>query len=163
MKKLVLSLLCAGAMMIPASAFALPTQAAFDVHIASGPIDILAGQMFFDLDMDLPGARQCRYYVEWDNAAILPISADGYVLEAKTHGTASCLANAYMPVHSLVQADFTYPFNGFDRFQQFRPVSMFVLGEDGEDAEMNGLIQFKATPVSPPSFMTNSIELELAP
>lgn len=166
MKKLVLSLLCAGITSISASAFALPTQAVFNVFIPNGPlVDLPVGQMLFDLDADLPGsyARACRYYVEWDNGAYIPISADGYVLEAKTHGTASCLLNAFTPVHSVVQADPTYPFYGFDRFQQYRLVNMFILGEDGESAEMNGLVQFAASVGSPASFMTNSIQLEYAP
>src|SRR5262245_49227708 len=117
MKKLALSLLCAGAMSIPASALALPTEAVFDVFIPNGPfIDLPVGQMLFDLAADLPGSgvRACRFYVEWDNGAYLPISADGFVLEAKTHGAASCLTNAFTPVNSIVQKDPTYPFYGFD-------------------------------------------------
>jgi hypothetical protein len=166
MKKLVLSLLCAGAMSIPATALALPTQAVFNVYIPNGPVVTLpVGQMLFDLDADLPGAgyRACRYYVEWDNGAYLPISADGYVLEAKAHGGASCLTNAYMPVNSIVQADPTYPFYGFDRFQQYRLVNMFILGESGYNAELDGIISFAATVGSPPSFMANSIVLTPAP
>jgi hypothetical protein len=165
MKKLALSLLCAGAMSIPASALALPTEAVFDVFIPNGPfIDLPVGQMLFDLDADLPGAgvRACRYYVEWDNGAYLPISADGFVLEAKTHGAASCLTNAFTPINSIVQKDPTYPFYGFDRFQQFRLVNMFILGEDGYSAEMNGLISFASTVGSPASFMTNSLLLTIA-
>jgi hypothetical protein len=142
MKKLVLSLLCAGAMSIPASALALPTEAVFNVLIPNGPgIDLPVGQMLFDLDADLPGAtyRACRYYVEWDNGAYIPISADGYVLEAKTHGTASCVYNAYAPVHTVVQNDPSYPFFGFDRFQQYRAVNLLRVGEDGETSEMDGI------------------------
>ena len=165
MKKLVLSLLCAGALSIPASALALPTQAVFNVYIPNGPVvDLPCGQMLFDLDADLPGYayRACRYYVEWDNGAYLPISADGYVLEAKTHGAASCLYNAYQPVSTLVQNDTGYPFFGFDRFQQFRAVNLFMLGQSGLDGQMNGIVQFKASLGSPPSYMTNSIELDYA-
>jgi hypothetical protein len=161
MKKLMLSLLCAGAMSIPATALALPTQAVFAVSIINGPAAILVGNMLFDLDADLPGLRQCRYYYEWDNAAILPISADGFVVETKTHGAASCLTNAMTPVLSIVQ-NFG-PVTGFDRFQQFRPVSQLVLGENGLNGTMQGLIQFAATPVSPPSFMVNAIALAIAP
>jgi hypothetical protein len=166
MKKIALSLLCAGALSIPASALALPTEAVFNVLIPNGPVvDLPAGQMLFDLDADLTGAayRACRYYVEWDNGAYLPISADGYVLEAKTHGTASCLYNAFAPVHTVVQNDPSYPFFGFDRFQQYRAVNLLIIGEDGESAQMNGIIQYKATLGSPPSFMTNSVELEYGP
>jgi hypothetical protein len=165
MKKLVLSLLAAGAMSIPASALALPTEAVFDVFIPNGQFAVLpVGQMLFDLDADLPGAgvRACRYYVEWDNGAFLPISADGFVLEAKTHGAASCLTNAFAPANTIVQKDPTFPFYGFDRFQQFRLVNMFILGEDGLSSEMNGIIQFASTVGSPASFMTNSLTLTIA-
>jgi hypothetical protein len=165
MKKLVLSLLAAGALSIPATALALPTEAVFDVFIPNGQFALLSvGQMLFDLDADLPGAgvRACRFYVEWDNGAILPISADGFVLEAKTHGAASCLTNGFAPVNTIVQKDPTFPFYGFDRFQQFRLVNMFILGEDGLSAEMNGIIQFASTVGSPASFMTNSLTLTIA-
>src|SRR5262245_52865833 len=99
MKKLLLSLLCAGAMSIPASAFALPTEAVFDVFIPNGSfVDIPVGQMLFDLDADIIdsyGLRACRFFVEWDNGAFLPISAEGFVLETKVHGAASCLTNGF--------------------------------------------------------------------
>lgn len=163
MKKLLVSLLGAAALAIPASAHALPTNVVYNVFIANGPVDLPAGQMIFDLDADLPAYRQCRYYVEWDNAAYLPISADGFVVEYKTHGSASCLLNAFYPVHSVVTADPHYPFYGFDRFAQYRAVSIFTVGEDGENAEMNGIIAYAATPGSPPSYMINSVELEVGP
>jgi hypothetical protein len=172
-KKLLLSLLAAGAMSIPASALALPTQAPFYVHIVNGAYDIPVGTMLFDLDSDVTGVvtnpilRACRYYVEWDNYALMPISADGFVLETKAHGAASCLQNSYFPVHTLVQADYTYPFYGFDRFQQFRPVAVFMLAEDGDlsgPVEITGLVGFGgAVGISPPSTMLNSIELDMGP
>jgi hypothetical protein len=165
MKKLVLSLLCAGVMSTSASAFALPTEAVYDVFIPNGQFAVLpVGQMLFDLDADIstPYGRACRFYVEWDNGAYLPISADGFVLETKTHGAASCLTNAFTPVNGLVKNDDYVPFYGFDRFQQYRLVSLFILGEDGLSGEMNGIIQFKATVGSPASFMTNSLTLTIA-
>lgn len=168
MKKLVLSLLCAGALSIPATASALPTQYAFNVFIVNGPTGvspISVGTMFFDLDADMtaipttPSAawlRGCRYYVEWDNYAYLPISADGFVVETKAHGAASCVANAYRSVTSVIVNDGI--FYGFDRFQQFRPIAYLTLGENAYGGDMNGLVQFGAGAV--PSAMLNSITLE---
>src|SRR5262245_26263834 len=137
MKKLVLSLLCAGAMSIPATASALPTTDVFDVFIVNGPAaihPISVGNMFFDLDADMTGIpttpyaafmRGCRYFVEWDNYAYLPISAEGFVVETKAHGASSCVANAFRGVTSIVQNDGA--FFGFDRFQQFREVRQLLL------------------------------------
>jgi hypothetical protein len=165
MKKLVLSLLCAGVMSIHANAFALPTQAVFDVFIPNGPlVNLPVGQMLFDLDADVRTAigPACRFFVEWDNGAFLPISAQGYALETKTHGAASCVTNAFAPVTGIVTNDQSAPFYGFDRFQQFRLVNTFILGEDSFTGEMDGIIQFAGTLGSPASFMTNSLQLEVA-
>ena len=160
MKKLMLSLLATAAMAIPATASALPTQAYFNAFIANGPYDIPVGTIVFDLDADIPG-KQCRYYFEWDDTAYLPLSGDGYLDEGKAHGSASCFANAYMAVHTVVTIDPHYPAYGFDRFQQFRLVPYLVLGQDGENADMNGLIQYG--PPGPASTMFNSFELEVGP
>ena len=160
MKKFMLSLLCAGAMSIPASAMALPTQAYFNAFIVNGPYNIPVGQLVFDLDADLPG-QSCRYYYEWADTAWAPLSADGYVDEAKAHGTASCFNNAYMPVTSIVTSDPHYPTFGFDRFQQFRSVVTLILGEDAILGELTGLIQYG--PSGPPSTMFNSFELDVGP
>lgn len=147
-------------MSVPVSAMALPTQTYFNAFIANGPYDIPVGTIFFDLDADIPG-HQCRYYFEWDDTAYLPLSADGYLVEAKAHGSASCFANAFMPVHSIVTLDPHYPAYGFDRFQQFRSVPYLVLGEDGEFGKMDGLIQYG--PPGPASTMFNSFELQVGP
>ncbi|APR88157.1 hypothetical protein A7982_13506 [Minicystis rosea] len=161
MKKIVLSLLCAAAMSVSASASALPSQAVFNAFINAGATDIPVGQLFFSLDADIPG-QACRYYYEWDSAAVLPLSADGYVLEAKVQGHASCVSNAVTPFATVVQNDSSFPSFGFDRFQQFRQVNLLVLGEDNTDGTLSGIIQFASTPASP-GFMTNSITIEVAP
>ena len=153
-------------MSISTNALALQTQAVYNVFIPNGPfVRLPVGQMLFDLDADLPRTDipgQCRYYVEWANGAYLPISADGFVIEGKSHGGASCLRRAFTKNNGLVQKDPTYPFYGFDRFQQFRSVSMFLLGQSGKTGDVHGVIQFAATVGSPPSFMANSIELAIA-
>jgi len=175
MKKLVLSLLCAGAVSIPASAFALQTQFVYNAFIPNGPgeaMDIPVGQVLFDLDADIPAARVCRYYYEWDSAGWFPISADGYVDEVKAHGGASCITNAMVPLSTILTLDTTLPppvvggwlSSGFDRFQQYHFLQNLVLGQDGElPGELNGIVQFANTPTSPPSAMVNSFELEVAP
>src|SRR3954471_4570016 len=117
-------------MSVSASAMALPTQVVFNAVIANGPFDIPVGQVVFDLDADVPG-KACRYYFEWDDTAYLPLSADGYLLEGKAHGVASCFGNAFTPITSVVTVDPTYPATGFDRFQQIRPVLSLVLGQGG--------------------------------
>jgi hypothetical protein len=147
-------------MSVPASAMALPTQAVFHAVIANGPIGIPVGQIVFDLDADIPG-KACRYYFEWDDTAYLPLSADGYLLEGKAHGAASCFGNAFTPITSIVTVDPTYPATGFDRFQQLRPVLSLVLGQGGPAGQMDGLIQYGAP--GPASTMFNSFELEVGP
>jgi hypothetical protein len=169
MKKLVLSLLCAGAMSISATASALPTQTPFNVFIVNGPgTTIPVGTMFFDLDADLTAIpttpyaaflRGCRYYVEWDNWAYMPISADGFVVETKAHGAASCVANAYRAITSIVQNDGV--FYGFDRFQQFSQVAQLLVSENAYGGNMDGLIQYGYGAV--PSAMLNSISIQPAP
>lgn len=171
MKKLVLSLVCAGAASISATASALPTQTPFNVFIINGPAavaPISVGTMFFDLDADMtaipttPAAaflRGCRYFVEWDNWAYLPISAEGFVVETKSHGASSCVANAYRAITSIVQNDGA--FYGFDRFQQFRQVAQLIVSENAFGGNMDGLVQYGAGAV--PSAMLNSISLQPAP
>lgn len=164
MKKLVLSALCVVTLSICARASALDTRHVYNAHIVNGAAPIPVGQMLFDLDADLPmlGARSCRYYVEWSNAANFSISGEGYLLESKAHGGASCLFNASRPVTSVLRNDTHAPFTGFDRFQQIQPCTMLVLGESALTAAAQGLIQFGGSPVSPPSFMANSFEIEPA-
>jgi hypothetical protein len=159
-KKLVLSLLCGAAMSVSASAMALPTQAIFGAFIVNGPIVIPVGTIFFDLDADIPG-KACRYYYEWDDTAYQPLSADGYLVEGKSHGAASCFGNAFTPITSIVTLDPTYPATGFDRFQQFRSVLSLVLGGSGPAGQLAGLIQYGAP--GPASTMFNSFELGPGP
>lgn len=164
MKKLMLSLLTAGALSIPASASALPTQNAFKVTIVNGLAGIPAGEMFFDLDYDVTALpvnlyRGCRYFYEW-SSSFLPLSAEGFVIEAKAHAASSCVANAYRAVQSIVQNDPTCISTGFDRFGQFRTLALLSLGESVLDGSLNGLVAFGgAVGISPPSTMYNSISI----
>ena len=142
MKKLFLSVLCAAALSIPASAMALPSQVPFAAFITDGPVQIPVGTWFFDLDADVAGTV-CRYYVEWDNNAIMPLSTDCFVDEAKVHGTAGCLGNRASGITSVLTLDMHFGCSGFDRFNQFQPkVGMLILGEVVGTGAMTGLIQF---------------------
>jgi hypothetical protein len=160
MKKLVLSLLCAGATAISGSALALPTQSVYNAFVVTGSGNVPVGQLVFDLDADIPG-QACRYFYEWDNTAFLPLSADGYVLEAKVQGHASCISNALTPFTTSVTNDPHFPSFGFDRFQQFHSVTLLNLGENGSNGAMNGVIQYG--PPGSPSTMVNSFKLKVAP
>lgn len=157
MKKIVLSLLCAG-VSFPASASALPSQAVYNASvITSAPIPV--GQIVFSLDANIP-LQACRYFYEWNSAAPLPASADGYVLEAKVQGHANCAANSLTPFVTTVVLDSLFPAYGFDGNQQFRLLIQLILGENA-NGNMNGTIQYGASPGFPTT-MVNSFRLRIA-
>lgn len=154
MKKLFLSLLSACALTVTGTAMALPSQVPYNAFITNGPADIPVGVWFFDLDGDVAG-RVCRFYVEWDNNGILPLSSDCFVDQAKVHGAASCIGSSLVPVSTVLTRDPHFPCGGFDRFQQFHPdVCLLILGQDDELGTMDGVIQF-----SPAISMVNGFEL----
>ena len=155
MKKLTLSLLCVAALsVVPATAGAVATQVPYDAFITNGPLAIPVGTWFFDLDNDIPGVA-CRFFVEWDNNAILPLSSDCYVDEAKVHGAAGCVENSITPSESLLTLDPHFGCSGFDRFQQFHAqVALLMLGEDITTGGFFGLIQF-----TPATSMVNGFNL----
>jgi hypothetical protein len=230
MKKTLIALLSAAATTVSASAFALPTGAIYQAFVISGPSAIPVGEMIFDLDSDIPGFG-CQYYYEWITNAVLPLSADGYVIETKAHGAASCLSNAFQPVNTTIQiagvgfggfggtgsggtssggfgsgsyggfgsgsyggfgsgsyggfgsgsygsggcgfggcggfGGFGFPGLpatpplGVDRFQQIRPVSMLVAGENGMTGELIGTIRYGFG--GPPSTMVNGFRALIPP
>ena len=141
MKKLVLSLVGAAAMAASSSAMALDTTAIYQAFITRGPIPVQAGVLCFEFSLDAPG-RFCQYAAEWDDAVTaLPLSAELFVDEAKTHGNFSCIDNSLRPVPSILTVDSAYPAYGFDYFQQYRQVYVLMLGEDLNNT-LQGLVQF---------------------
>src|SRR4051812_11078706 len=132
MNKLVLSLVGAAAMAVSSSAMALDTTAYYQAFVTRGPVPVPAGALFFEFSADYPG-HFCQYAAEWDNAVAppggLPLSAELFVNEAKTHGNFSCIDNSLRAVPSIITLEPTYPAYGFDYFQQYRQVYLLMLGE----------------------------------
>jgi hypothetical protein len=181
MKKLVLSLLAATALSIPATAWAIPDDVSFAVNLPDGPLTVPTGAglapgwgpfgtMVFELDSVTWSSASlgCRYYYEWIAPAGIAV-ADGFVVELATHGQANCFANSaswpVIPVVTTVMLDSTmlttYPPTGFNRFVQYVPVCELVLGETiipGE-ATLQGAIGFGPT-IAPVATEFDSIELE---
>ena len=146
MKKLVLSLIGAAAMvMVPSSAMALNTGIPlYQVFLSRGPAQISAGTMSFFFDLDVPGAA-CQYAAEWDNNAFAPLSGECFLDEAKSLGAFSCPANSTTPVASVLTLDTTAaggPCFGFDYFQQYRQVFSLILGENALTPTLQGVVQF---------------------
>jgi hypothetical protein len=145
-KALVLAALVAGALSIPGSAAALPTQSVYDVSSPDGPdlsdADEL-GILLFDLDADT--GRSCRYYLEWsDNVDTEALSVDCYVDEAKTHGASSCVANSQVAVPTILTNDRRFACTGFNTDGVVTPVFMLVAGESAGTGRLDGVIQFTA-------------------
>ncbi len=139
MKKLMLSLLGAATLAISSNAMALVQGRPFSVMLDRGALMDNAGMMMFAFNIDEGLFGGCGYVSEWDSAAMLPISGECYVTEAKTQGNFSCLSNSMMQVPSFVMVD-SSPLTGlapgmpactgFDYFQQYRVVYMLMLAED---------------------------------
>jgi hypothetical protein len=180
MKKLVLSLLAASALSIPANAWAIPDDVSFPVNLPDGPLTVPTGaglapgfgpfgSIVFELDSVTWSAASlgCRYYYEWIAPAGIAV-ADGFVVEVATHGQANCFANSAappaIPVVTTVMLDSTmltvYPPTGFNRFLQYVPVCELVLGETIVPglASMQGVIGFGPT-IAPVATEFNSIEI----
>ena len=181
MKKLVLSLLAASALSMPARAWAIPDDVSFAVSLPDGPLTPpptagLApgsgpfGSIVFELDSVAasPVALGCRYYYEWVAPAAVAI-ADGFVVELATHGGANCFANSaapvpVIPVVTTVTLDSTmtsaFPPTGFNRFVQYVPVCQLILGETvlPGGASLQGIIGFGPS-VAPVATQLDSIEI----
>lgn len=140
---LVRSVLAAGILVTAARASALPTQIVYDATIFDGQ-DLSdasdVGVLLFELDADT--GRSCRYYMEWMNPNDTPLSVDCFVEEAKTHGGASCFANASNPVDTIITNDPRLPCSGWDTNGQAAPVFLYLLGESSETPYLNGIVQF---------------------
>jgi hypothetical protein len=188
MKKIALSLLGAATLAMSSNAMALDTTVIYKVGIQRGSLTIPVGFAQFEFDSDIPFAivpstlgtpafpeGACEYDMEWVNeladpsAPGLPLSAECFLLEAKSHAAASCVNNFMHDVPSILVADTTagspavtpgLPMGsectGFDYFQNFQTVAQINLGESfalpgkpGVDIE--GLIQF-ASPLTLNSF-----------
>jgi hypothetical protein len=144
MKALVLSAVVAACTAVPAGhAFGLPTQIAFNAFLADGPdlsdaTDV--GVLLFDLDADT--GKTCRYYMEWLNENDVPLSLDCFVEEAKTHGSASCVADASAAVDTVIARDPLFSCSGWASNGQVSPMFQFVLGESADTADLNGVVLF---------------------
>jgi hypothetical protein len=89
---------------------------------------------------EIPGTESCQYWVHWtnntDEASIAWLRVD----ELQTAGF-ECELVPDTPQHTLISL--AYGTNkGFDQWQQKRYVNFLVAGEDGENGELNGMIQF---------------------
>jgi hypothetical protein len=165
MKKLMLSLLVAGAMSIPASAMAIVPETPYAAFITTGPVGTPVGFLFFSLLADVPRTA-CIFDVEWDSDGVFGISTELVMDELKVQGNISC-ASALAGAHSVLTLDGTWgPQFGFDRFRQIQPVGALILGEDGDALQASGIIQF-GTGRGPtlgviPTFV-NGFEIVVAP
>jgi len=138
MKKSLLALFSASAMLVASSAMALPTGTPRQVFISSGLNDVCVGTATFYLDSSL--SQACRYSVEWESAGYLPISVRCLVDEVKSHLYRSCLTNSQTSFDTIVQKSSYFPCQGFDKFQIPQNVNMWVMGESMNGA-LNGVIQ----------------------
>ena len=143
MKKLsALVLALAACAIVPASAMAAGTD--YQVFIINGAQEIPVGDWDFVLDQDVDvsnfDADACRYFVKWENAATLKSQARLQLDELQTVGHEDCEENSQAFFETLMQlAPGTN--KGFDKFQQKKTVTQLMLGQDGEDGELNGIIQ----------------------
>jgi hypothetical protein len=159
MKKLVLSLLVAGAVSIPASAMAIMPEVDYQACITLGPWHAVnVGTLFFSLLGDMPHVG-CMFDVEWFGNGWL--STEILMDEVKTQGNLSC-ASGLLGAHSVLTLDGMWgPQLGFNKFQQMQPISFLILGEDGDAGQASGLIQFGPAVNGPgnpvPPSMTNPI------
>lgn len=148
MKKVLLSLVAAAAMAIPASAMALDTNQEYAVSIFNGASETDVGTMNFGLVSSEGNA--CIYYYEWVSEDEL-ISLDCLVAEAKALGHRGCLDNADESFDTVitratlpgwpgdVDSDVNDDCQGFDRFRLDREILFLVLGES-EDDELRGVM-----------------------
>ncbi len=181
MKKLVLSLLAASALSIPANAWAIPDDLALPVNLPDGPLTVATppgglagfgpfGSMVFELNNVTwaPAGLGCEYYYEWIAPAGIAV-ADGFVVELATEGEANCFANSatppVIPVVTTVTLDTSlapvYSPTAFNRFLQFVPLCELVLGETvwpGGVPMLQGVAGFGPT-IAPVATEFNSIEI----
>lgn len=145
MKALMSSIIAAGILGIAGHAFGLPTQIAYNVTIFDGA-DLSdasdVGVLLFELDADT--GRSCRYYMEWINDNDTALSVDCFVEEAKTHGGASCFADATVAIDSVITNDRRLPCSGWDTNGQASSVFLYLLGESSGMPYLNGIVQFSA-------------------
>ncbi len=158
MKRLLLSLLAAGVLAVPAPAFALRTQTAYDVTSPDGPIDASdIGIAVFDLDADL--GSSCRYYMEW----VGPDSDDQWDLvdcwldERKVHGAASCFVDSASAFPTILVNDPALACAAYNTVYQVAPVIALVLGES-LNGSLYGVVQY-----APSTTLFDAIELDPYP
>ncbi len=179
MKKIVLGIVAASVLSVPASAWAIPDDVAFAVNLPDGPLTVSSaglqpgfgpfGSITFELDSVTwsPASLGCRYYYEWIAAGGVAV-ADGFVVEMATHGQANCFVNAatwpVIPVVTTVTLDGTmthvYTPSGFNTFGSFVPVTLLVLGEsiDPKHSTLQGVVGFGPS-IAPVATQLSAIEL----
>src|SRR5262245_40391560 len=103
MKRMVFSLLLAGAALLHGSALAMPDGAVLEAYLGDGPAGqggITLGTLRFVLDSQVPHA--CRYAVEWTSGGTASASTICYFEEARWWGHQSCEENASSPLQSIL-------------------------------------------------------------
>jgi hypothetical protein len=128
-------LLLAAALLLPAEARALPTQATYRALYNADA----AGTLLFELDEQVPGA--CRYTMSWEYSSGAP-SEQCVVDEATWIGKRSCFADALAPEESYLTLAPNWDCWGYDGAGRDAQVYLLVLGESAADGALCGLIQF---------------------
>jgi hypothetical protein len=144
MKKLFPLVTLAACALISSSALAAGTD--YHVFILNGAQEVSVGDWDLVLDQDVeissPDADACRYFVKWENDATIKSQARLQVDEFQAVGFEDCEYNAENNFHTFMQlAGCPTTHKGFDKNQQKKTVNFLVLGADGEDGELNGIIQ----------------------
>ncbi|MFT3768936.1 MAG: hypothetical protein QM820_26140 [Minicystis sp.] len=145
MRSLLLSLMCAASLAIPATVRALPVDTKLDMVILDGPDPLNVnnvGTIGFKLDSDLGDA--CRYAGAWDASFAGTIMARCSLDELKTHGHGSCFANSQVAFSSMLIKDPRASCSGVDRFGQQQDIFLLIGAEMGDLSAIVGIIQWTA-------------------
>ena len=134
MIKLVPGVTVLAALLVAATAEALPSGTPYSVTIGGAP----AGVLTFELDADVEGA--CRYLAQWETGQGVP-GEQCYVDERNTLGRGSCTRNASMPVATIVTVAVGEECGALDSSGQSAIVYDLVLSERRTDGVLNGIIQ----------------------
>jgi hypothetical protein len=138
----------AGAILIHATAQALPTSTPFAAFLDSGPSLSAVGSLSFEL-VDEQEAMlgngwdvMCTYLVEWRSPTGAPYTAFCDVNEPTSLGASDCVANAQSTLDTIILRVPNSPCAGFDDMGMAHNVFHLVAGES--ETGLLGLIQFTA-------------------
>lgn len=145
MNKILASLSCLACSLLASGAEALPTGAAFDAFLESGPYDpaILVGKLRFVFDSEIAGGA-CRYVTEWQTTTGLTTVGQCYLDEATWLTHTSCVQNAAGPMEGIVVLAPGQDCTGMDGEAQPTRIFQLMLGERATDATMEGILQYTA-------------------